>query len=78
MKIKIEGIIYRYAKTEVIAELNSLMSVLKDIKFKQFEGYFADYKSQHFFLYKGGAHIAVHQKYNNGEIMDERLLFCQD
>ena len=78
MNIQIEGIIYGYAKTEVIAELNSLISVLKSIKFSQFGDYFTDYKSEYFFLYKVGAHIAVHQKYNNGEVMGERLLFCQD
>ena len=78
MEIKIEGIIYGYEKTEVIAELNSLISVLKSIKFSQFGAYFSDYNSENFYIYKGCNHIAVHQKYNNGEVMDERLLFCQD
>lgn len=78
MKIEIENIIYGYVKTEMMIELNNLITTLKDIKFNQFGCYFNDYNSKNFFLYKGGNHIAVHQKYNNGEVMSDRLLFCQD
>ena len=78
MKIEIESIIYGYAKTEVIDELNSLLTVISYMKLKQFTAYFDNYNSENFFLYKGGNHISVHQKYNNGEAMGNRLLFCHD
>ena len=78
MKIEIESIIYGFGNPNMIYEFNRLIAVIKDIKFIQFDVYFKYYESEYFFLYKGGNHIAVHQKTINGNIMGERLLFCKD
>ncbi len=78
MKIQIENLILGYNNTNIIAELNGLIRVISDMNLRQYNYYFDSYKSDNFYIYKGSDHIAIHQKYLNGDINEDRLLFCQD